>query len=118
MLYHILFLYQRLEALIEREWLHGGHPFADRCAKSAFAVSRNRTESPVFLLFLDSIWQIWQQFPCSFEFNEDFIITLFKHAYASQFGELTFCSVGIFVLIYNLQGHSFATMSETERFTT
>ncbi|ELU07118.1 hypothetical protein CAPTEDRAFT_168491 [Capitella teleta] len=75
-----------LEALIEREWLHGGHPFADRCSKSAFATSRQRMESPVFLLFLDSIWQIWTQFPCSFEFNEDFLIMLFKHAYASQFG--------------------------------
>ena len=32
--------------------------------------------------------QIWQQFPCSFEYNEDFLIMLFKHAYASQFGEL------------------------------
>ena len=30
--------------------------------------------------------QIWQQFPCSFEYNEDFLIMLFKHAYASQFG--------------------------------
>jgi len=33
--------------------------------------------------------QIWQQFPCSFEYNEDFLIMLFKHAYASQFGELS-----------------------------
>ena len=78
----------RFEALVEREWLQAGHPFADRCAKSAFAVSKQRSESPVFLLFLDSVWQIWQQFPCSFEFNEDFLITLFKHSYASQFGEI------------------------------
>jgi len=32
--------------------------------------------------------QIWQQFPCSFEYNEDFLIMLFKHAYASQFGKI------------------------------
>ena len=31
--------------------------------------------------------QIWQQFPCSFEYNEEFLIMLFKHTYASQFGE-------------------------------
>lgn len=74
------------EALVEREWLQGGHPFADRCSKSAFAITKQRSESPVFLLFLDCVWQIWQQFPCSFEFNEDFLILLFEHAYSSQFG--------------------------------
>lgn len=74
------------EALIEREWLHAGHPFSDRCAKSANSITKNRQESPVFLLFLDCVWQIWQQFPCSFEFSEDFLILLLEHAYSSQFG--------------------------------
>lgn len=40
----------------------------------------------MFLLFLDCVWQILRQFPCSFEFNEHFLIMLFEHAYASQFG--------------------------------
>lgn len=74
------------EALVEREWLQAGHPFGDRCAKSAHAITKNRQESPVFLLFLDCVWQIWQQFPCSFEFSEDFLIVLFEHAYSSQYG--------------------------------
>ncbi|XP_074656633.1 myotubularin-related protein 9-like [Tubulanus polymorphus] len=74
------------EALVEREWLQAGHMFSDRCAKSAFAVSRRRTEAPVYLLFLDCVWQLWQQFPCSFEFNEQFLTTLFHHSYSSQFG--------------------------------
>ncbi|XP_063408150.1 myotubularin-related protein 9-like [Mytilus trossulus] len=74
------------EALVEREWLQGGHPFADRCSKSAFAITKQRSESPVFLLFLDCVWQIWQQFPCSFEFNEEFLVLLFEHTYSSQFG--------------------------------
>ncbi|CAG2211586.1 MTMR9 [Mytilus edulis] len=29
---------------------------------------------------------IWQQFPCSFEFNEEFLVLLFEHTYSSQFG--------------------------------
>ncbi|CAI9739300.1 Hypothetical predicted protein [Octopus vulgaris] len=74
------------EALVEREWLQAGHPFQERCAKSAFAMTKQHKEAPVFLLFLDCVWQIWQQFPCSFEFNEDFLLLLFQHAYASQFG--------------------------------
>ncbi|KAK6960629.1 myotubularin-related protein 9 [Biomphalaria glabrata] len=74
------------EALIEREWLQAGHPFRTRCNKSAYAITKHRLESPVFLLFIDCVWQIWQQFPCSFEFSEKFLVTLFQHAYSSDFG--------------------------------
>jgi myotubularin-related protein 9 len=74
------------EALIEREWIQAGHPFRVRCNKSAYAITKQRQESPVFLLFIDCVWQIWQQFPCSFEFSEKFLITLFQHAYSSNFG--------------------------------
>ncbi|ESO86027.1 hypothetical protein LOTGIDRAFT_129928 [Lottia gigantea] len=74
------------EALIEREWIRGGHPFRERCSKSAYAISKQRKESPVFILFIDAVWQILQQFPCSFEFNEEFLIFLIHHAYSSQYG--------------------------------
>ena len=74
------------EALIEREWVQAGHPFRTRCNKSAFAITKQRLESPVFLLFMDAVWQVWQQFPCSFEFNEKFLIALFENAYSSQYG--------------------------------
>ncbi|XP_074847586.1 myotubularin-related protein 9 isoform X1 [Carettochelys insculpta] len=74
------------EALVAREWLQAGHPFQQRCAQSAYSNSKQKWESPVFLLFLDCVWQILRQFPCSFEFNEHFLIMLFEHAYASQFG--------------------------------
>lgn len=76
------------ESLIEREWICAGHPFSLRCAHSAYATGAvtGPHESPVFLLFLDCVWQIFQQFPCSFEFTEEFLIFLFEHAYASEFG--------------------------------
>lgn len=48
----------RFEALIEREWIQAGHPFRHRCAKSAYAISKQRHESPVFLLFVDCVWQV------------------------------------------------------------
>ena len=48
----------RFEALIEREWLQAGHAFSKRNAKSAFAVSHHRSEAPIFLLFLDCVWQV------------------------------------------------------------
>lgn len=77
-----------LEALIEREWLQAGHPFSTRCLHGAYAPNNIRTkdQSPTFLMFLDCVYQIHQQFPCSFEFNEQFLIMLFEHSYASQFG--------------------------------
>ncbi|XP_068736229.1 myotubularin-related protein 9-like [Montipora capricornis] len=74
------------KGLIDREWLRGGHPFAQRCVKVGVSPSRYKGQGPVFLLFLDCVWQVYQQFPCSFEFNDRFLITLFEHAYSSQFG--------------------------------
>lgn len=74
------------EGLIDREWLRGGHPYAERCVKVGVSPVRYKGQGAVFLLFLDCIWQIYQQFPCSFEFNDRFLIALFEHAYYSQFG--------------------------------
>lgn len=74
------------EALVEREWLQAGHPFQQRCLQSAYSNTKQKWEAPTFLLFLDCVWQILRQFPCSFEFNEHFLVLLFEHAYASQFG--------------------------------
>ncbi|CAG9782823.1 unnamed protein product [Diatraea saccharalis] len=74
-----------LQALIEREWLQAGHPFGSRqrCGPYAAAVAR---AAPTFTLFLDCLRQFLEQFPCSFEFRQSFLITLFEHSYASQFG--------------------------------
>lgn len=76
------------QALVEREWLRGGHPFRLRCQHGAFAPPSVRTkdQSPSFLIFLDCVFQIHQQFACSFEFNEQFLIMLFEHSYCSSFG--------------------------------
>ncbi|XP_077539573.1 myotubularin-related protein 9 isoform X2 [Haemaphysalis longicornis] len=76
------------QALVEREWLRGGHPFRLRCQHGAFAPASVRTkdQSPTFLIFLDCVFQIHQQFACSFEFNEQFLIMLFEHSYCSSFG--------------------------------
>lgn len=74
------------EGLIDREWLRGGHPFTERCIKVGVSPVRYKGQGAVFLLFLDCVWQIYQQFPCSFEFNDRFLISLFEHAYSSQFG--------------------------------
>ncbi|EDO28258.1 predicted protein, partial [Nematostella vectensis] len=75
------------QSLVDREWIRGGHPFSNRCTRVGFSSTKYKGQGPVFLLFLDCVWQIYQQFPCSFEFHDSFLICLFEHAYYSQFGK-------------------------------
>lgn len=58
------------ESLIEREWICAGHPFSLRCAHSAYATGgiTGPHESPVFLCFLDCVWQV-QHFIAPFILN-------------------------------------------------
>ncbi|KAJ8298540.1 hypothetical protein KUTeg_025071 [Tegillarca granosa] len=42
--------------------------------------------SPVFTQFIETVWQIMVQFPCAFQFNERFLITIHDHAFSCQFG--------------------------------
>ncbi|EUB58250.1 Myotubularin-related protein 9 [Echinococcus granulosus] len=76
------------EALIQREWISAGHAFSERCSHllTQSSDSMLTVAAPVFLLFLDCIWQIWCQYPSSFEFNEEFLLYLVKHVYAFEFG--------------------------------
>lgn len=66
--------------------LQAGHPFHLRCARSASSHGRGKQEAPLFLLFLDCVWQLSRQFPLSLEFGEQLLLTLFDNAYASAYG--------------------------------
>ncbi|KAI4899852.1 hypothetical protein NFI96_027010 [Prochilodus magdalenae] len=72
--------------LLEREWVQAGHPFQQRCARSAYSHARLRQECPSFLLLLDCVWQIWRQFPLALEFSEALLLRLAQEAYASDYG--------------------------------
>ncbi|XP_067167767.1 myotubularin-related protein 9-like isoform X2 [Apteryx mantelli] len=74
------------QGLLEREWIEAGHPFHLRCARSAYSHARLKQEAPLFLLFLDCVWQLGRQFPFSLEFGERLLLTLFDNAYASSYG--------------------------------
>lgn len=69
--------------LIFREWILGGHPFRERQLINS---GKDKLGSPVFLLFLDCIWQLMRQFPIVFEFGEDFLHILHEHTQASEYG--------------------------------
>ncbi|KAI1299333.1 Myotubularin-related protein 6 [Halotydeus destructor] len=76
--------YDGFQALIEKEWLAFGHKFTDRCGH--IQTGDAKETAPVFTQFIDSVWQITQQFPFDFEFNEKFLLTLHEHVYSCQFG--------------------------------
>lgn len=66
--------------LIEREWCAFGHKFQQRLGLG----DRNHGDdqrSPVFLQFLDACFQLMNQFPCAFEFNEYTLLTIADHMY-------------------------------------
>eukprot|EP00912_Choanoflagellata_sp_UC4_P002267 UC4_evm2s1434 len=77
------------EILIDKEWLSFGHKFGQRIGHGSSDHS-NDNRSPVFVQFIDCVWQIIQQFPCAFEFNEDFLLTILEHLYSCYFGTFLF----------------------------
>lgn len=74
---------QGFQALIEKEWLSFGHKFTDRCGHIQ---GDSREMSPVFTQFIDCVWQLTQQFPSSFQFNERYLLTLHDHVFSCQYG--------------------------------
>ncbi|XP_023287539.1 myotubularin-related protein 2 isoform X2 [Orussus abietinus] len=79
------------EVLIEKEWLSFGHKFQQRIGHGDEHHS-DADRSPVFLQFIDCVWQISQQFPNAFQFNEHFLITILDHLYSCRFGTFLFSS--------------------------
>jgi len=74
-----------LQVLIEKDWLSVGHKFAVRCGHADSNFNDDQ-RSPIFLQFIDCVWQCVQQFPCLFEFTEDLLVFIMDHVYSCQFG--------------------------------
>ncbi|KAM6944434.1 phosphatidylinositol-3,5-bisphosphate 3-phosphatase MTMR3 isoform 3-T3 [Lycodopsis pacificus] len=73
------------QVLVETDWLDFGHKFADRCGHGENSEDLNE-RCPVFLQWLDCVHQLQRQFPCSFEFNEAFLVKMVQHTYSCLFG--------------------------------
>lgn len=78
-----------LQVLIQKEWVALGHPFSDRMGH---VYNKQADRSPVFLLFLDCVWQVLQQFPESFEFSETFLTTIWDMVFLPIFDTFQFNS--------------------------
>uniref|UniRef100_Q96EF0-2 Isoform 2 of Phosphatidylinositol-3,5-bisphosphate 3-phosphatase MTMR8 n=1 Tax=Homo sapiens TaxID=9606 RepID=Q96EF0-2 len=75
--------FKGLMILIEKEWISMGHKFSQRCGHLD---GDSKEVSPIFTQFLDCIWQLMEQFPCAFEFNENFLLEIHDHVFSCQFG--------------------------------
>ncbi|XP_030643738.1 myotubularin-related protein 7b [Chanos chanos] len=72
-----------LMVLIEKDWVSFGHKFSHRYGHLE---GDPKEVSPVMDQFLECIWQLMEQFPCAFEFNERFLLQLHTHVYSCQYG--------------------------------
>ncbi|ETO13203.1 hypothetical protein RFI_24172, partial [Reticulomyxa filosa] len=74
---------QGLCTLIEKDWVSFGHKFRERFAH----VGDDTTEqSPVFIQFLDCLYQLLCQFPTHFEYNDNLLTFIAYHVTSCRFG--------------------------------
>ena len=71
--------------LIEKEWLDFGHQFSTRCGHTTLNNAEDQ-RSPIFLIFVDCVWQLMRQFPDSFEYNETLLLALMDNVYSCRYG--------------------------------
>lgn len=90
------------QSLVQKEWVALEHPFQRRLghvypAQSSGGSSGSNSsellegeQSPVFLLFLDCVWQLLQQFPDEFEFSQTYLTTLWDACFMPIFDTFQF----------------------------
>ena len=76
--------------LIEKDWLTVGHKFSDRLRADSLQLSADKPPkadqvSPIFLQFIECVWQLTQQYPFAFEFGETFLTDLYEEAMIGRF---------------------------------
>lgn len=72
------------EVLVEKDWLAFGHKFEQRYALGSGRPSDQ--QSPIFPQFIFCVYQLLEQFPRSFQFNERFLLAILAHLYSNRFG--------------------------------
>lgn len=86
--------YRTLEGfatLVEKEWLAFGHMFARRHGHGS-GDHGDEQRAPIFVLWLDCVWQLTRQFPGAFEFNGKYLLALADQSYACRCGSFLFNS--------------------------
>ncbi|OWZ02129.1 hypothetical protein PHMEG_00026357 [Phytophthora megakarya] len=71
--------------VIEKEWVRAGHKFQDRVAPGK-AEDDDDQQAPIFLQFLDCVWQLIRVFPTYFEFNERMLEAMADALFSGKYG--------------------------------
>lgn len=71
--------------LIEKEWIGFGHKFSQRVGHGNANFSDQQI-SPIFLQFLDVVWQVQSQYPSAFEFSPELLFCIAQEHYDCKFG--------------------------------
>jgi myotubularin-related protein 1/2 len=71
--------------LIEKEWVNAGHMFVTRLGHASSNYT-DENRAPIFLQWIDCVWQLLRQYPLSFEFNEVFLMRIIDEASNCRFG--------------------------------
>ena len=88
--------YRTLEGfivLIEKDWLSFGHQIAMRCGlniENNINSSFHNEYSPIFLQWLDCMFQLLTQNPYSFEFNSELLLFLAEEVCNGKYGTFLF----------------------------
>ncbi|KAM6950829.1 myotubularin-related protein 10 isoform 2-T2 [Lycodopsis pacificus] len=77
------------QSLVQKEWVMAGHRFLDRCNHLK---KNDKDESPLFMLFLDCVWQMMNQYPAAFEFTEAYLTVLSDSMWIPLFSTFLFNS--------------------------
>ncbi|XP_066510336.1 myotubularin-related protein 12-like isoform X2 [Hoplias malabaricus] len=80
------------QSLVQKEWVSGCHAFLDRCNPLYQKDKECQCPSPVFLLFLECVWQLLQQQSPAFQFSETFLTVLSDSLHVPVFSTFLFNS--------------------------
>ncbi|KII63701.1 Myotubularin-related protein 6 [Thelohanellus kitauei] len=69
--------------LIEKDFVSFGHPF---CLRNGLLSGNSKDTSPIFVQFLECVFQLQQKYPSEFQFNERFLLHLAHYFFSCQFG--------------------------------
>ncbi|TDH73279.1 hypothetical protein CCR75_000568 [Bremia lactucae] len=71
--------------VVEKEWVRAGHKFQERVAPGIDEDDDDQ-QAPIFLQFLDCVWQLVRVYPTYFEFNARMLETMADALFSGQYG--------------------------------
>lgn len=71
--------------LVEKDWVTFGHQFEKRLGHASPNLM-DEQRAPIFIQFLDCVYQLLKQFPTHFEFNERVLVDLAFLSFSGRFG--------------------------------